>query len=116
MLADSARIQKPNVEWMNKKRTKESLLLIKPFCMPIDAEHCLRQFVNVGYNCKIIIANGVELTFIDVGHILGSAQIIFNIEDEEDGQKKRLFLVTLVVVITISFEIWWYEKMLIPFY
>ena len=37
-----------------------------------------------------MIAKGVELTFIDAGHILGSAQVILDIEDEDDGQKKRL--------------------------
>ena len=57
---------------------------------PVDAELCLRQFVNVGYNRKLMIAKGVELTFIDAGHILGSAQVILDIEDEDDGQKKRL--------------------------
>jgi metallo-beta-lactamase family protein len=38
----------------------------------------------------MMIAKGVELTFIDAGHILGSAQVVLDIEDEEDGQKKRL--------------------------
>lgn len=90
MLADSARIQKSDAEWVNKHRKKDGLPLIEPLYTPIDAELCLRQFVNVGYNRKLMIAKGVELTFIDAGHILGSAQIILDIEDEEDGQKKRL--------------------------
>lgn len=90
MLADSARIQKSDAEWVNKHRKKDGLPLIEPLYTPIDAELCLRQFVNVGYNRKIMIAKGVELTFIDAGHILGSAQVILDIEDEDDGQKKRL--------------------------
>ena len=90
MLADSARIQKSDAEWVNKKRKKEGLPLIEPLYTPIDAELCLRQFVNVGYDRKMMIAKGVELTFIDAGHILGSAQVILDIEDEEDGKKKRL--------------------------
>lgn len=90
MLADSARIQKSDAEWMNKHRKKEGKPLIEPLYTPIDAELCLRQFVNVGYNRKMMIAKGVELTFIDAGHILGSAQVILDIEDEEDGKKKRL--------------------------
>jgi len=90
MLADSAHIQKSDAEWMNKHRVKEGKPLIEPLYTPIDAELCLRQFVNVGYNRKMMIAKGVELTFIDAGHILGSAQIILDIEDEADGQKKRL--------------------------
>lgn len=90
MLADSARIQQSDAEWMNKHRKREGKPLIEPLYTPIDAELCLRQFVNVGYNRKMMIAKGVELTFIDAGHILGSAQIILDIEDEEDGKKKRL--------------------------
>ncbi len=90
MLADSARIQKSDAEWLNKHRLKDGLPPVEPLYTPVDAELCLRQFVNVGYNRKLMIAKGVELTFIDAGHILGSAQVILDIEDEDDGQKKRL--------------------------
>lgn len=90
MLADSARIQKSDAEWVNKHRVKDGLPPIEPLYTPIDAELCLRQFVNVGYNRKMMIAKGVELTFIDAGHILGSAQVILDIEDESDGKRKRL--------------------------
>lgn len=90
MLADSARIQQSDAEWMNKHRKREGKPLIEPLYTPIDAELCLRQFVNVGYNRKMMIAKGVEMTFIDAGHILGSAQVILDIEDEADGKKKRL--------------------------
>lgn len=90
MLADSARIQKSDAEWLNKHRLKDGLPPVEPLYSPVDAELCLRQFVNVGYNRKLMIAKGVELTFIDAGHILGSAQVILDIEDEDDGQKKRL--------------------------
>jgi metallo-beta-lactamase family protein len=90
MLADSARIQKSDTEWLNKHRIKDGKPPVEPLYTPIDAELCLRQFVNVGYNRKMMIAKGVELTFIDAGHILGSAQVILDIEDEADGKKKRL--------------------------
>ncbi|MFT6240547.1 MAG: metallo-beta-lactamase family protein [Akkermansiaceae bacterium] len=90
MLGDSARIQQSDAEWMNKHRKREGKSLIEPLYSPIDAELCLRQFVNIGYNRKMMIAKGVEMTFIDAGHILGSAQIILDIEDEADGKKKRL--------------------------
>jgi metallo-beta-lactamase family protein len=90
MLADSARIQQSDVEWLNKHRKREGKPLVEPLYSPMDAEKCLRQFVNVGYERKLMIAKGVELTFIDAGHILGSAQVVLAIEDEEDGRKKRL--------------------------
>ncbi|MGJ8695034.1 MAG: MBL fold metallo-hydrolase RNA specificity domain-containing protein [Verrucomicrobiaceae bacterium] len=92
MLADSARIQKSDSEWVNKRRKKDGKPLVEPLYTPIDAELCLRQFVNVGYNRKMIIGKGVTLTFIDAGHILGSAQVVLDIEDEDDGGKKKRLL------------------------
>jgi metallo-beta-lactamase family protein len=88
MLADSARIQTQDTKWLNKKRKKKGLPTLEPVYSELDAENCLRQFVNIGYDRSIPIADGIKLTFIDAGHILGSAQVILDIE--ENGEKKRL--------------------------
>ncbi|MGE9266587.1 MAG: MBL fold metallo-hydrolase, partial [Verrucomicrobiales bacterium] len=90
MLADSAHIQAYDTEWLNKHRKREGLPELAPLYTKQDAELCLRQFVTVNYDRPMLIAKGVTMTFIDAGHILGSAQIILDIEDEEDGKKKRL--------------------------
>ena len=89
MLADSARIQTYDIQWLNKKRAKRGEESLEPIYTEIDAELCLRQFVNVGYDRPMIIGKGVTLRFIDAGHILGSAQVVLDIEDESDGKKKR---------------------------
>lgn len=89
MLADSARIQMYDVSWLNKKRKKNGEVPLEPLYDERDAEQCLRQFVNVGYDRPMLIAPGVTLRFIDAGHILGSAQVILDIEDQDDGKKKR---------------------------
>ncbi|MFC4994933.1 MBL fold metallo-hydrolase RNA specificity domain-containing protein [Rubritalea tangerina] len=89
MLADSARIQMHDIEWLNKKRVKSGEEPLEPLYDEMDAERCLRQFVNVGYDRPMLIAPGVSLRFIDAGHILGSAQVVLDIEDEDDGEKKR---------------------------
>lgn len=89
MLADSARIQTSDARWLNKKRAKKDLPPVEPLYSERDAEACLRQFVNVGYDRPMLIAKGVSVTFIDAGHILGSAQVILDVEDESDGKKKR---------------------------
>ena len=88
MLADSARIQGQDTKWLNKRRAKKGLPDIEPIYTEKQAEECIRQFVNIGYDRAIPIANGVTLTFIDAGHILGSAQVVLDIE--ENGKKKRL--------------------------
>ena len=38
----------------------------------------------------MFIADGVRLTFIDAGHVLGSAQVILDIHDHVDNKQKRL--------------------------
>lgn len=89
MLADSARIQKGDTDWLNKHRKREGLEPIEPLYSEQDAELCLRQFVTLGYDRRIFISDGVELTFLDAGHILGSAQVLLEIRDGEDGKTKR---------------------------
>jgi len=90
MLADSARIQKSDTDWVNKRRKKDGLPEIEPLYTVQDAEKCNRQFVNMGYNREMYIEKGVKLTFLDAGHILGSAQVLLEVEDDDDGKTKRL--------------------------
>lgn len=89
MLADSARIQKSDAEWMTKKNKKQGLPPVEALYSEIDAEQCMRQFVNMGYERKMHIADGVTVEFIDAGHILGSAQAIIEVKDQADGKTKR---------------------------
>lgn len=90
MLPDSARIQESDTQWINKHQNKAGKNAFKPLYTPQDAEQCLRQFVTINYHRSMIIADGVKLTFIDAGHILGSSQVLLDIDDKEDGTKKRL--------------------------
>jgi metallo-beta-lactamase family protein len=89
MLRDCARIQESDIEWLNKHRVRKGLDPVEPLYDEIDAERCLRQFVTIGYERPIMISDGVELTFVDAGHILGSAQVILDVTDRSDSRKKR---------------------------
>ncbi len=89
MLADSAHIQESDAKWLNKRLKKKNKPLVEALYSKRDAEKCLKQFVNVGYDRPMMIAPGVNVRFFDAGHILGSAQILLEIDDEEDGKKKR---------------------------
>src|SRR6187402_1973279 len=73
MLADSARIQTSDVEYVNRKRARKGQKPFTPLYDERDAERALRQFVTVDYHRSMIVADGVTVTFIDAGHILGSA-------------------------------------------
>lgn len=90
MLPDSARIQESDVDWLNRHRKREKLPPVEATYNVQDAERCLRQFVTLGYERHLTIADGVRLTFIDAGHILGSAQVILDIQDRDDDRSKRL--------------------------
>ncbi|MGJ8633682.1 MAG: MBL fold metallo-hydrolase RNA specificity domain-containing protein [Luteolibacter sp.] len=89
MLRDSARIQEYDIQWLNKRRAKKKLDPVEPLYNEQDAEKCLRQFVTLSYDRPLHISDGVTLTFVDAGHILGSAQVILDITDQEDGKQKR---------------------------
>ncbi len=90
MLRDSARIQEHDIDWLNKHRKRKGLEPVEPLYTEQDAEKCLRQFVTLGYDRPLLISDGVELTFVDAGHILGSAQVILDVTDQADGKKETL--------------------------
>ncbi|NIP93254.1 MAG: MBL fold metallo-hydrolase, partial [Akkermansiaceae bacterium] len=81
MLVDSAKIQASDCDYLNRKRKRDGLPRVEPLYGQEDAERCLRQFVNIGYGRSMPIADGVEVTFIDAGHILGSAQVVLDIRE-----------------------------------
>ncbi|MCB1094551.1 MAG: MBL fold metallo-hydrolase [Verrucomicrobiae bacterium] len=89
MLADSARIQEGDVKYVNRKRAKKGQPLYTPIYTEQDAERCLRQFVNIDYERKLPIADGVTLQFIDAGHILGSAQVVLDVHEIATDRRKR---------------------------
>ena len=88
MLRDSAHIQEQDVAYVNKKRGRKGLPPVKPIYTRQDAVNSLNAFVGIGYHRTILVADGVRLTFYDAGHILGSAIVVLDIE--EDGHTHRL--------------------------
>jgi metallo-beta-lactamase family protein len=89
MLRDSAYLQERDIEWINKRRKKKNEEPIEPLYTFEDVESAMQNFIGVQYNRKIQLFPGVNVTFRDAGHILGSASILLEIE-EKDGRKIRL--------------------------
>jgi len=87
MLADSAHIQRYDAEYVSRKCAKKGLDAVQPLYGTKDAEQAVSQFVAVNYDRPIVISKGVKATFVDAGHILGSAQIVFDVE--ENGKQFR---------------------------
>jgi metallo-beta-lactamase family protein len=90
MLRDSAKIQKYDVDYLNKKRRRKNLSLLEPFYTIDDAINSLKQFIGIGYDRSYQVFPGVNLTFYDAGHILGSAIVALDIDDQESGREVRL--------------------------
>jgi len=87
MLKDSAYLQERDVEWLNKKRKNKNQEPAEALYLLEDVERALNNFVAAEYNTATKIFPGIILTFQDAGHILGSAGILLEIEEE--GKKLR---------------------------
>lgn len=90
MLRDSAKIQESDVEFVNKKNARKNLPPIEPIYTMEDAANSLKQFVGIGYERPYRLLPGITLMFYDAGHILGSAIVALDIEDETDKRSIRL--------------------------
>lgn len=90
MLRDSAKIQEHDMAYLNKKRARHDQPPLKPLYGMEDAVRSLRQFVGVAYDRPYKVMPGVTVTFLEAGHILGSAVVVLDIEDKEAGRPLRL--------------------------
>lgn len=90
MLLDSGHIQERDVEFVNKKLIKRGQPPVEPIYTQADASASLNHFTSQSYDRPRQIAPGVTLTFIDAGHMLGSASVVLDIEDRETQQPIRL--------------------------
>ncbi|MBX3057796.1 MAG: MBL fold metallo-hydrolase [Anaerolineae bacterium] len=90
MLNDSARIQESDIQYLNKKREKQGQPPLAPIYTVPDATRSLNSFVGIGYERPFPIAPGITLTFHDAGHILGSAIVALDIEEEDSRRDIRL--------------------------
>lgn len=91
MLQDSAYIQERDIEYVNKRRARKNESLFNPLYTIEDARAVLQNFKGISYNLRFLIDgldNKVAVTFIEAGHILGSAQVLLEIE--ENGKKLNL--------------------------
>ncbi|MFC3609188.1 MBL fold metallo-hydrolase RNA specificity domain-containing protein [Stutzerimonas tarimensis] len=88
MLLDSANIQEKDAEWENKWRQRIGKPSVKPLYTREETERMLELREPHGYESAFEAAPGVEVTFLDAGHILGSA--IVQLDITENGATRRL--------------------------
>ncbi len=87
MLRDSAHIQEKDVEYVNKKRKKKGQNLFEPLYTQEDALNALKLFVGLNYHHEIQLTPDIKLTFVDAGHILGSAVTFLSIIENNKEYK-----------------------------
>ena len=88
MLADSAHIQESDAEWKNRKAARSGAPLVEPLYTVADAAR-VREFLTIcEYGETLDICEGVRAKFVDAGHLLGSACVI--VDAEENGEKRRI--------------------------
>ena len=90
MLADAAAIQDSDARYINKQidRGDRTMERVEPLYGEKDVTRVLDMMISLPYHRKLSIAPGVDLTFFDAGHVLGSAVTVLDVD--EDGTKKRL--------------------------
>jgi metallo-beta-lactamase family protein len=81
MLRDSAHVQESDVEYVNRKRMRRGEPPIEPLYTQADAERVVDQFVKVEYNQAFEPVPGVNAHLVDAGHILGSASVVLDIQE-----------------------------------
>jgi metallo-beta-lactamase family protein len=91
MLLDSAYLQEKDVYFVNKRRKKQGKSPFEPLYGGEDVHRTLRQMDSIPYEKRTEVAPGVTLTYRDAGHILGSATVILDIEEEKAGKRRLLF-------------------------
>lgn len=88
MLRDSAHIQEFEAEWKNRKAKRAGDAPVEPMYTVQDAEAAMKLFIGVDYETKVELAPGLEIRFVDVGHLLGSSSI--EIWITENGSTTKL--------------------------
>lgn len=86
MLADSGKIQEQDAVFLNKKLAKKHEPPIEPIYNTEDALEVMPLFVSISYHRETLVTDGVKLTFLDAGHILGSGLVQLRIDD--NGKEK----------------------------
>lgn len=92
MLRDAAAIQDSDARFLNKQADKEgSDEVFDPLYSDEDVVRVIERMIAVPYHTTVPLIPGVELTFYDAGHVLGSAITVLDLDEPGGtGKRKRL--------------------------
>jgi len=84
MLADSAHIQEKDAEFLARRQKS----FVQPLYGQDDVVRLMRRMISIPYNVPFDPAPGIRATFVEAGHILGSASVV--LECTEGSVSRRL--------------------------
>jgi metallo-beta-lactamase family protein len=89
MLGDAAKIQEEDAAYLNRRREKGEPR-VEPLYDGRDVYRTLQRLEAVRYNTPKAIGRGLEATFVDAGHLLGSSMISLRV-DGPGGERRVSF-------------------------
>lgn len=87
MLQDAAHIQESDADFMNRKHRDRLEEPVVPLYTGVDVLPALQHFRSLDYHRPTQILPGVTLTFLDAGHVLGSAIVQLDIDRSPDRMR-----------------------------
>ncbi len=89
VLHDSGKIQEEDAEYLNRRARRNGEEPVQPLYTVSDAAAVLKHWTLVEYRQPVDLGQGVRFTFYDAGHILGSAYVVIEFEEEDGDAKPR---------------------------
>lgn len=90
MLRDSAHIQETEAEWQTRRAVRAGREPVEPVYTMDDAMAAIAALSSMPYHMRKTLFDGVDVRFVDAGHLLGSASIEVWLR-EGDVEKKLVF-------------------------
>jgi len=87
ILRDSAKIQAQDAERRNRKRERAGEPPLEPLYTPEQAETLIRRLEAVPYQRPVTVAPGIQATWSEAGHILGSGSILLEVNEAGTTQR-----------------------------
>jgi len=88
ILVDSAKLQESEAQRENRRREPAGQPLKEPLYTMEEVEQIVSRMKPIPYAKAVQIAEGVQATWVEAGHMLGSASIELQID--EDGHRKTV--------------------------
>src|SRR5262249_38333876 len=89
MLGDAAKIQQEDAAYLNRKRERGEPK-VEPLYTTRDVYRTLLRLKAIPYDTPFPVGPNLQATFVDAGHLLGSAMVSLGI-DSPSGERRLIF-------------------------